>query len=86
VIVTEAASPNQHLHLTGASTSRRAHDHAARGPSRSVGCIPADLRGRNAPRLYVCGRGRSSVRRRLDAARDLASRRAPTSETRRTVR
>src|SRR5207244_7534884 len=51
----------------------------AGGPGRSVGRIPGDLGGRNAARLYVCGRGRGPVRSLLDPARDPASRRAPTS-------
>src|SRR5271166_4824103 len=42
--------------------------------------------GGNAARLYVCGRGRGPVRSLLDPARGPASGRAPTSETRRTVR
>ena len=53
---------------------------------RSLGRIPGDLGGRNAARLYVCGRGRSPVCSLLDPARSKASRRAPTRETRRTVR
>jgi hypothetical protein len=69
-----------------AGTARCAHDNAGCGPGRSVGRVPGDLGGRDAARLYVCGRGRDSVRGLLGPARGPASRRAPTSETRRPVR
>ena len=69
-----------------AGTARCAPHNAARGPGRSVGRISGDFGGRNVARLYVCGWGRGPVRSLLDPARSPASGRAPTSETRRTVR
>ena len=68
-----------------AGTAWCVHGHAACGSSGSVGCIPGDLGGRNAARLYVCGRRREPVRGLLEPPRSPASRRAPTSETRWTL-
>jgi hypothetical protein len=67
-------------------TVGRALGNATRRAGRSLGRIPGDLGGRNAARLYVGGLGRRPVWSVLDPARSQASRRAPTSETRRTIR